>query len=104
MPFQMLRGIESHVVAVTPADGQPGYASDTGRLFVGLSGTWRQAGCGAGVAVANPAALATTETAGSTYTATEQSMLAHLKADVAELRAQLVALLASLRTPGTIET
>jgi hypothetical protein len=55
------------------------------------------------LAVPTITATATTETAGGTYTATEQSMLGHLKADVIALRANLVALINKFdATAGTI--
>ena len=45
-------------------------------------------------------AIATTEVAGATYTANEQSMLDNLKADVGDLRAKLNAALQMLRAHG----
>lgn len=63
----------------------------------GTPGTWLPVALQAG-AVADAAALVTTETAGATYTATEQSMLNHLKTDVTSIRTTLNSLLAARRT------
>lgn len=50
------------------------------------------------------AAITATGTAGVIYTATEQGMINALIADVSELKDQLNALMAAMRTAGTLET
>lgn len=48
--------------------------------------------------------LTVTGTAGATYTSTEQGIINALITDVGELKDQLNALLAAMRTAGTLET
>lgn len=52
--------------------------------------------------VANPAAITTTQTAGASYTANEQAMLAALKADVTALRTTLDSTLTSLKATDKV--
>jgi hypothetical protein len=49
-----------------------------------------------------PSNIATTQTAGSSYTYTEQNMLGNLKADVTNLRSTLYNLVAALKTYGLV--
>ena len=53
-------------------------------------------------AVADPSAVATTQTAGATYTANEQTMLANLKSDVTALQSKLTSLIDALQSYGLV--
>lgn len=52
--------------------------------------------------VANPAALTTTQTAGGTYTANEQTMLTNIKADLTAIRTTLDSTLTSLKATDKV--
>lgn len=71
-------------------------ASATGSVgFFGAAGVTK-------TAVADPAALATSETADAAYDATEQSMLNNLKTDVTALRTTLLDLVNALQALGLV--
>lgn len=78
------------------------HASDASKPLIdnGLVGGAEDEVVDQAAVVAAPAALTTTQTAGASYTATEQAMLNALKADVTALRTTVANLLTALKGAG----
>lgn len=94
-------GNAANQILINSGDGAAGVIAITNALSIYLNSTqigFFGTATAAKTAVSDPSAIVTTETAGLTYTANEQTMLGHLKTDVTNLRSKLLGLCDALQS------
>lgn len=92
------------ILGATVYNEAPGTAGSFSSLLISSAIGFFGTGLQAQRSVSDPSAITTTETADTTYSSNEVTMLGHLKTDVTNLQSKLKALLDALQAYGLIGT